>query len=188
MIQVAYELNGPVRMTDEDRIKLRDAWSAGKRGDLGSSPIKEMLNDGSKYELRRKEFDQYYRDAIGNSTQALEFLRQMTICSRTCLRENLLIFIEAADMLLPAGDGDVARLNDAQLRRISIVTDWFSDPAFFGGKDTVCLFAESRSMIHPRISRLPQVLSIDVRHRIRLNENIMSSGLPANGQVSNSTH
>ena len=36
-------------------------------------------------------------------------------------------------MLLPAGDGDVARMNDAQVRRIAIVTDWFGDPTFFGG-------------------------------------------------------
>jgi hypothetical protein len=77
------------------------------------------------------------------------------------LRENLLIFIEAADMLLPAGDGDIARMNDMQLRRVAIVTDWFSDPDFFAGRDTVCLIAESRSQIHPRVSRLPQVLGVE---------------------------
>ncbi len=135
IVQVVYELNGPVRISDEDRGKLREAWSAWKNGvTLDQVAIKEMLNDGSRFELRRKEFDQYLRDAIGNATQALEFLRQLTICSRTCLRENLLILIEAADMLLPAGDGDVARLNDAQMRRIAIVTDWFSDPSFFPGE------------------------------------------------------
>ncbi len=41
---------------------------------LDQVAIKEMLNDGSRFELRRKEFDQYLRDAIGNATQALEFL------------------------------------------------------------------------------------------------------------------
>ncbi len=160
LIQVVYELNGPVRLTDEDRGKLRDAWAAWKLGiDLNSLAIKEM-QESSKIDLRRREFDQYMRDAIGNATQALEFLRQLTICSRSTLRENLLIFIEAADMLLPAGDGDVARMNDMQLRRVAIVTDWFSDPDFFGGRDTVCLICESRSQIHPRVARLPQVLSV----------------------------
>ncbi len=110
--------------------------------------MKEVLQDGSKFDLRRREFDQYLRDAIGNATQALEFLRQLTICSRATLRENLLIFIEGADMMLPAGDGDVARMNDAQIRRVAVVTDWFSDPSFFNGRDTVCLVAESRSLIH----------------------------------------
>ncbi|GIW97252.1 MAG: hypothetical protein KatS3mg111_0585 [Pirellulaceae bacterium] len=65
-------------------------------------------------------------------------------------------------MLLPAGDGNLARMTDTQSRRVAIVTDWFSDPEFFSGKDTVCLIAESRSLIHPRIGRLPQVLTVDV--------------------------
>lgn len=163
LIQVIYELNGPVRVSDEDKTRLREAWAAWKSGSaIDAIPMREVLNDGSKFELRRREFDQYLRDAIGNATQALEFLRQLTICSRTCLKENLLIMIEGADMLLPSGDGDVARMNDAQVRRIAIVTDWFGDPSFFGGKDSVLLFAESRSLIHPRIARLPQVLSVDV--------------------------
>jgi SpoVK/Ycf46/Vps4 family AAA+-type ATPase len=163
LIQVVYELNGPIRVSEEDRSRLREAWTAWKNNvTVDAIPMREVLNDGSKFELRRREFDQYLRDAIGNATQALEFLRQLTICSRSCLKENLLVLIEGADMLLPAGDGDVARLNDAQLRRIAIVTDWFGDPSFFGGKDTVILFAESRSLIHPRVSRLPQMLSVDV--------------------------
>ncbi len=163
LIQVIYELNGPIRMSDDDRVRLREAWSAWKNGvSVDAIPMREVLNDGSKFDLRRREFDQYLRDAIGNATQALEFLRQLTICSRACLKENLLIFIEGTDMLLPSGDGDVARMNDAQLRRIAIVTDWFNDPAFFSGKDAVILVAESRSLVHPRISRLPQVLSVEV--------------------------
>jgi hypothetical protein len=163
LIQVVYELNGPVRVSDEDRVKLREAWTAWKNGvSVDVVAAREVLPDGSKYELRRREFDQYLRDAIGNATQALEFMRQLTICSRSCLKENLLILIEGADILLPSGDGDVARMNDAQLRRITIVTDWFGDPAFFNGKDNVVLLAESRSLIHPRIARLPQVLSVEI--------------------------
>ena len=163
LTQVVYELNGPVRVNESDRKKLREAWAAWKTGvDVNSLAIKDMGPESSKIDLRRREFDQYLRDAIGNATQALEFLRQLAICSRAALRENLLIFIEAADMLLPAGDGNIARMNDAQLRRVAIVTDWFSDPEFFSGKDTVCLVSESRSQIHPRVARLPQVLSVDV--------------------------
>ncbi len=163
LIQVVYELNGPVRLTAEDQAKLREAWAAWKTGvDINSLAIKDLGAESSKIDLRRREFDQYLRDAIGNATQALEFLRQLTICSRHTLRENLLIFIEAADMLLPGGDENVARMNDTQLRRIAIVTDWFSDPDFFSGKDTVCLITESRSQIHSRIARLPQVLGAEV--------------------------
>ncbi|QDV27088.1 AAA family ATPase [Aureliella helgolandensis] len=163
LIQVVYELNGPIRLEEADRARLREAWAAWKTGiDLNALAIKDMGAESSKIDLRRREFDQYLRDAIGNATQALEFLRQLTICSRAALRENLLIFIEAADMLLPVGDGNIARLQDAQIRRVAIVTDWFSDPEFFAGRDTVCLVCESRSQIHPRIARLPQVLGVEV--------------------------
>ena len=163
LIQLVYELNGPVRVSESDRHKLREAWAAWKTGvDINSLAIKDMGHESAKIDLRRREFDQYLRDAIGNATQALEFLRQLAICSRYALGESLLMFIEAADMLLPAGDGNIARMNDTQLRRVAIVTDWFSDPEFFSGKDTVCLVAESRSQIHSRVARLPQVISVDV--------------------------
>ena len=163
LIHIIYELNGPIRLTDDAKSKMREAWAAWKNGTTPDAvPMKEILQDGSKFDLRRREFDQFLRDAIGNASQALEFLRQLSICSRGTLKENLLIIIEGADMLLPSGDGDVARMNDAQVRRVSIVTDWFSDPAFFSGRDTVLLIAESRSLIHSRISRLPQVLSVDI--------------------------
>ncbi len=163
LIHIIYELNGPIRLTDEAKAKMRDAWAAWKNGTtVDAMPMKELLQDGSKFDLRRREFDQYLRDALGNATQALEFLRQLTICSRATMKENLLIIIEGADMLLPSGDGDVSKMNDTQSRRVAVVTDWFSDPAFFGGRDTVVLIAESRSLIHPRIARLPQVLSVDI--------------------------
>jgi len=78
------------------------------------------------------------------------------------LRENLLIVIEAADMLVPADQGNIAQLNDAHLRRISIISDWFSDPEFMAGGDSVCFIAESRSQIHSRIALLPQLLDVEV--------------------------
>lgn len=201
LIQIVYELNGPVRMNEDHRVKLREAWAAWKTGvDVNTLAIKDVTAESSKIELRRREFDQYMRDAIGNATQALEFMRQLTVCSRTTLRENLLIFIEAADMLLPAGDGDVARMNDTQLRRVAIVTDWFSDPAFFSGRDSVCLIAESRSLIHPRVSRLPQVMSVAIpspdksarRHFIHWNRsqpttNSIPESLPAQNSGNDAT-
>lgn len=162
LVQLVYELNGPIRMSSADHAALRDAFVQWKAGvDRDTLTLRDMNRKESEAEMLEQEFDNYLLQAIGNSTQALEFLRQLTICSRTALRGNLLIIIEAADMLLPAGSGDVSTLNDRQLRRISIVQDWFGDPAFVNGGDSVCLVAESRSLIHPRVSKLPQVLSVD---------------------------
>jgi len=163
LIRLVYELNGPIRLLDH-RDKLKNAWIAWKAGaDVDSLLIRELRSKGpSEMERLGTEFERLLVDAIGNPTLALEALRQMTICSRSSGLGNLLIYIEAADMLLPAGSGDVAALNDRQVHRISIVQDWFSDPAFLGGRDSVCLIAESRSLVHPRVSRLPQVLPVEI--------------------------
>lgn len=165
LIQLVYELNGPIRIIGGETCveKLRDAWVTWKAGvDANELVLREIKKPKSKAEKLKKDFDRNMREAIGNSTLALEFMRQLTLCSKSSLKESLLIIIEAADLLLPAGNGDVASLNDRQLRRISIVQDWFGEPHFIHGGDSVCLVAESQSLIHPRISKLPQVLSVEV--------------------------
>ncbi len=125
-------------LSPDDCDRLRDAWVSWKTGlDADSLNLRDLKRRENILQQRRDEYDALIRGSIGNATQALEFLRQLTICSRTTLRENLLIIIEAADMLLPAGRGDIAHLNDAQLRRISIVSDWFGDPQFMTGGDSV---------------------------------------------------
>ncbi len=163
LIRLVYELNGPIRVLDS-KDKLKNAWVAWKSGvDPDTLLIRGMKSRGeSEYEQLSKQFDRLLLDAIGNPTLALEALRQLSICSRSHMSANLLMLIEAADMLLPAGNGDVAALNDKQLHRIGIVQDWFSDPAFMNDGDSVILLAESRSLIHPRIARLPQVLNVEI--------------------------
>lgn len=164
LIRIVYELNGPIRILD-DRDKLKNAWISWKAGlDLDTLLLKGLREKGqSELDRLGAEFDRNLIEAIGNPSLALEFMRQLTICSRSSrLPAELMIFIEAADMLLPAGSSDIASLSDKQLRRISICQDWFGDPAFMNGGDSVCLIAESRSLVHPRVSRLPQVLTVEI--------------------------
>ena len=162
LIRMVYELNGPIRIID-DRERIKNAWIAWKSGvDTETLVIRGMRARGeSEYDLLAKQFDQLLLDAIGNPTLALETMRQLTIASRSNLSGNLMILIEAADMLLPMGNGDLSSLNDKQLHRISICQDWFSDPAFMQGGDSVIMVAESSSLIHARISQLPQVVTVE---------------------------
>lgn len=164
LIRVVYEQNGPLRIL-ENSDKLKNAWIAWKSGvDSDTLLIRGMKSKGaSEFDLLSRQFDQLLIDAIGNPTLAFETLRQLTICSRSNLAGDLLMMIEAADMLLPAGNGDVASLNDKQLHRIAICQDWFSDPDFMLGGDSVILLGESLSLIHPRVSRLPQVLNVEAQ-------------------------
>jgi hypothetical protein len=171
-ILLVYELNGPIRIVSAaDRDKLRAAWVAWKIGLDTDQLILSGLAD--KQQQRQREglvaaFDANLVEAIGKPTLSLEFLRQLTICSRSTapsgrafLAESLLIVVEGADMVLPAGDGDVSHLNETDRRRVAIVQDWFSDPGFMAGDDSVVLLAESASLVHPRVTRLPSVLAVE---------------------------
>ncbi|NNJ25248.1 AAA family ATPase [Alienimonas chondri] len=164
LIRVVYELNGPVRVSEADRATLKDAWVRWKAGtDADTLLLRGLGRKGpSEGDLLGREFDTLMHEAIGRPTQALEFLRQLTICSREALSGSLLILIEAADVLLPAGQGGVSGLPTDQLRRVAIVEDWFCDPDFIEGNDSVVLIADSRSAVHPRVGRLPQVLGVEV--------------------------
>ena len=163
LTRIVYEQNGPIRILSEQDA-LKSAWIAWKSGLDADTLLLKGLRGGKQSEFDRLSagFDQLLIDSIGNPTLALETLRQLTICSRANLHGDLLILVEAADMLLPAGTGDVASLSDKQVHRINIVQDWFSDPAFLHAGDSVVLVAESRSLIHPRVSQLPQVLPVQV--------------------------
>ena len=163
LIRLVYELNGPIRILD-DRDHLKNAWIAWKAGvDTDTLLIRGMQTKGeSELDLLSRQFDRLLIDADWKRDTRAGTLRQFTICSRSSLPGDLLIMIEAADMLLPSGSGDVASLNDKQLHRIAICQDCVSDPAFLAGGDSVLMFAESASLIHPRVGKLPQLLNVEV--------------------------
>ncbi|MEE9404631.1 MAG: ATP-binding protein [Algisphaera sp.] len=179
LLVMVYELNGPIRLMSAggdgkasgwDVIKR--AWISWKSGVDSDELILRALTDKNA-EKRQKEmeddFDRHVGDVVGRPTLALEFLRQLTLCSRSkrpdgsaYLPEQLLILIEGADMILPAGNGDIGASSATDRHRVAIVQDWFSDPGFMNARDTVVMLADSASLIHPRVSKLPSVLHIGV--------------------------
>lgn len=170
-ILLVYELNGPIRFVHEsDRTKLRDAWLFWRTGlDRDRLAIENMLSNGQvgvAHGALEETFDTNLTKAIGNPTVAFELLRQLCICSRfelegkKALDEDLIIVVEAADLALP--EGNITSLSDADRRRLAICHDWFSDPDFVDGGDSVVLLAESRSLLHHRVARLPQILDVEI--------------------------
>lgn len=176
-ILIVYELNGPLRfLHTSDREKVKNAFNTW-RGDSESSKSKtptHFTEPGSLQEEGQKPintddtFEQYLNDAIGSPTLALELLRQFCLISRSTdvngerlLDEKLLILIEATDMLLP--EGEIRTLSLADRHRISIIQDWVSDSEFMKGTDTVVFVAESKSLVNSRITRLPQVVDVEIQ-------------------------
>ena len=171
LILIVYELNGPIRFAREtDSEKMRNAWLQWRSGYDGNElAIQRMLTKGkaaADLDHIVQTFDESLRKAVSNPTLALELLRQMCLCSRTKLgdkqliSEDLLILIEGADMLIP--DAPITSLSDLDRQRVTICHDWFGDPGFVNSSDSVVLIAESRSLLHHRIARLPQLLEMEV--------------------------
>jgi len=171
LMVIAYELNGPIRFLREaDAQKVRDAWLLWRSGyDSNELAVKRMLAKGkelAELDAIVDTYDESLRKALNNPTLALELLRQMCLCSRAeqggkrLLQENLLVLIEGADLLIP--DAPIVHLSDIDRQRVSICHDWFSDPGFLNGGDSVVMIAESRSLLHHRIACLPQLLEVEI--------------------------
>lgn len=140
--QIFWHVNRPVEVVGEDNLdELDRLWI--------------------KFHTDTKGLKARLSESLENSVYALELLRQITECARRGkLKNNLVIVIEGADMLLP--DAPISHMMMQDRKRISIVHDWFSDPEFVNGHDTVIMLAESRSAVNARIARLPQLMSVEV--------------------------
>jgi hypothetical protein len=141
---VVYETNRSIRV-EGDEEQLRVSWNH----------FKQKKRDD------KDSFDDLMVKSVENPTLVIEFLRQLSVVSREVkLNTDLVILIEGADMLIPVGQ--IATLSMADRRRIAIFQDWFSDPGFMNGHDSVVLFAESRSSLNSFVALLPQLLSVEV--------------------------
>jgi hypothetical protein len=141
--QVMFELNHTVRFKGADVDQFKEMWKS----------INDKALDDRIQEMETSQ----------NATFALTLLRQMTITNSVKAKDsksNLLIIIEAADMLLP--DEEISKMNIIDRKRIAVTQDWLSDPKFMAGADGLIMISESRSALHHRIARLPQVLSVEV--------------------------
>ncbi len=167
IVQLVYELNGPIRTQPADAAeKLRSAWVAWKAKTSHDELILQSLVDRQKSKQKEsleREFDALVRESTGSPTVALEFLRQLTICSRVIGGLKLLIWIEAADLLIPnSGGGDISRLGAADRQRVVVLRDWFSEPAFQDGNDSVVLLSETRGGLNSLVTAMPQVLGVEL--------------------------
>ena len=176
-ILIVYELNGPIRFAQEaEREKVKRAFELWRgitetnldtNTNVGIPRAAQGIGSIKAAEPADASFSQYMNDAVGSPTLALELLRQFCLLSRTTnaqgeklLSEKLIILIEATDMLLP--EGEIRSLSLQDRHRVSIVQDWISDSSFMEGNDTVIFIAESESLVNSRITRLPQVITVEI--------------------------
>ncbi len=161
-IIITYEPNGLIRVPAEHEEALNAAWDRLRGIDnREDAALREMLGrkpDGP----RPPTLTERIHSAVGDSLQALEILRQITLCSRQGdLQGRVLVLIENADVILP--EGPLSSLSERDRYRVSKVQEWFSEPGFCQGNDTVILTTEALSLLNNRITRLPQTLEVEIR-------------------------
>ena len=172
--QLVCELNGPIRIVPPGAAeRLRTAWAAWRSGGDPNELVLQALLDrkaNRAVEQQMGEFDRLVREATGSPTAALEFLRQLCQMRRATGHDDrplygdaLLIWIEAADLLVPAAGDDASRLNAADRHRVGILRDWFGDADFQDGRDSAVMLAESRGGISPLVTSLPQVVDVSIQ-------------------------
>jgi hypothetical protein len=145
LTQIIYEMDRDIRFVG-DEGELRTAWDALMR--MSGTP-------------KWFSFDEMVTKSKIDHVSAVEFLRSLTVCSQKMrFKNNLMIIIDGVESLIPFGN--FAQLSIPDRTKISIFCDWFRDPKFMNGNDSVVLIGESRGMIHDSIARLPQLLSIEV--------------------------
>lgn len=143
LVVVKYEMNDDIEIIGDSRPEVLSNWDTVFQ--KGEKPLEECIQNTHK-----------------NGTYALELMRMLALVSRKSPSRNydLLFVIEGCDMLVP--DEEISRMSLYDRKRVAIFQDWLSDPDFVNGKDTVVMVAESRSQIHHRISRLPQVVTVEI--------------------------
>lgn len=147
-IFIHYDMNGIIKFVHEDHTKAMDIlWDKWRR---------------SKGEERFNSFTSHVRNSANKPFASLELLRQLCICTNEMkFKMDLIIVIQNANMIIP-DSGDMSRLADNDRRRISVCREWFSDPNFMSGHNTVVMTCESRSQISSPIARMPQLLEVEI--------------------------
>lgn len=157
---LVYEINRSLQVHG-DYEELENAWNTWKKIPNYNDGIRVPGTTRTGWADHKDSFASLRSQTTSESTLCIEFLRQLTLCSQQCnLKNDLVIIIEGAHLLLPVGN--ISSLNFADRRRIGIFFDWFSDPAFINGHNSVILVAESKSLINPMVSGLPMIASVEV--------------------------
>lgn len=174
VIPIVYEPNRQIRFqNDGDKKRMRDAWSAARMGvDPNVLAVMQLTatdSERKKLDEPGASFDLAMKTSLERPAYALQLLR--SFCQtpvsytdpddkKTVKTSRLIIIIEWADMLLP--EAEISRLSEIDRLRLSICQDWFSDPSFTHGRNSVVLLTESIGLMNSRVTTLPQVMKVEV--------------------------
>lgn len=112
---------------------------------------------------RAARFDRAIAESQVYSFLTLRFLEELCRLSRLYPREapgSLSILVKHAETLLP--DSPVSRMGDIDRQKLTLLTEWFTDPGFIDSNDQVLLVSSTEAALHADIRRLPHTALVRI--------------------------
>lgn len=99
-----------------------------------------------------------------NVDNTVDVLKRMADIGRQNADSRIVFIIDNADVIFPAGDGDISRLSGPDRDAVMCLSDWISRPDFLASPINVILIAESATKIHHKIRKQPQIVDVNINN------------------------
>jgi AAA+ superfamily predicted ATPase len=155
-IVVTYNIARGISFTSNEQYnRLRDFYS---KGDAAG-----RLDAVKDQQARAQRFDRSVAESQVYSFVTLRFLEELCRLVRLYPAEgpgSLTVIIKHADTLLP--DAPLSQMADIDRQKLTLLTEWFTDPAFMESNEQVILISPTVAAVHEQIRRLGHLASINV--------------------------
>lgn len=141
--------------SNEQYNRLREFYSSRDASGRVDN-VKEQTNRGLRFDRAVVESQVY-------SFVTLRFLEELCRLCRLHPGEggpNLTILIKHAEMMIP--DAPLSQLADIDRQKLTLLTEWFTDPDFIDSNEQVILIASTAASVHEQLRRLAQLSQINV--------------------------
>lgn len=153
---ITFNIARGITFTSNDQYnKLRQFYAM--HDPLG--PVDSAKEQGN----RALRFDRAVVDSQVYSFVTLRFLEELCRLVRRHPNTgvaNLTIIIKHAETMIP--DAPLSQLADIDRQKLTLLTEWFADPAFIDSNEQVILLSATSAAVHEQIRRLPQVSQVNV--------------------------
>jgi SpoVK/Ycf46/Vps4 family AAA+-type ATPase len=153
---IMYNIARGINFTSNDQFnRLRDFYS---QYDTVSA-----IDDPREQEKRAARFDRSVVESQVYSFLTLRFLEELCRITRKYPDRapgSITILMKHADTILP--DSPLPSMPDIDRQKLTLLTEWFTDPEFIASNEQVILIAPTEASIHSALRTLPHTIAVNV--------------------------
>ncbi|MBI5154678.1 ATP-binding protein [Candidatus Poribacteria bacterium] len=154
---ITYNIARGINFTSNEQFNaLREFYMAGDAAGPVTKPAEQ--------ERRAARFDRTIAESQVYSFLTLRFLEEVCLLARKrregCVAQGITILVKHADTLLP--DSPVSQMSDIDRQKLTLLSEWFTDPGFLESLEQMILIAPTAAGIHENLRRLPHLSIINI--------------------------